>query len=589
MLSHAHPQPWGEEKTLMQNDPLISRTIDNYCIEARIGKGGMATVYRAQQINMDRDVAIKIMSDELAEDPQFVERFEHEARMIANLEHPRILPVHDYGQDGRLCYLVMRLVEGETLWQRLLKGPLPLELMVKYVHQIAEALDYAHGRGVIHRDLKPNNILIDEWDNIYMMDFGLAKMLASSKHLTATGAVLGTPTYMAPEQWRAEPVDARTDVYALGAMTYEMATGRVPFDSDTPFSLMYKHINDAPPSPREFMPELPQGIDNVIMRALNKDPALRYQSAGALAEVLEAAADGEEIPAPPPVVSRSETPTERDTAGPVRPPTTGEMQPPPEGEEAAPSIPVPRGDDVAEKPKRKQQETPSVVRHAPPPVRSMVEWASEKAEHLSIPGFVEPSVEDADAVPLEDLMEQAEASQWKMPRDAQAMQTFDYALFEGERLVGAIHLRGSSDWRLWRRLLIVGFVLSLLGGLVNFGFFSFLGFVCWLYVLIQAFRVWRGRKGHHYIGFTPQRIIVLPLTRYGEPIYDDLASAPWKAIQRLRMTDEYLWLEAVGIERVYVLGWIPRHAWGGLGPQRKWLLASPIAVLLRDKGYVVRH
>ncbi|MBN2305342.1 MAG: serine/threonine protein kinase, partial [Anaerolineae bacterium] len=270
----------------MPSDPLISRTIGNYTIISRLGRGGMATVYRARQVNMQRDVALKVMSDELADDPQFIQRFEREAQFIAKLEHPRILPVHDFGHEDDVIYLVMRLIEGDSLYDRLLEGPLSLATAARYTNQIAEALDYAHMQGVIHRDLKPNNVLLDELDNVYLMDFGLAKLIASSTHLTQTGAVLGTPQYMAPEQWRGEPVDARTDIYALGVILYEMLVGRTPFESDTPYTLMYKHINDAPPPPREVQPDLPETVSEVILKALAKDRNARYSAAGELARAL---------------------------------------------------------------------------------------------------------------------------------------------------------------------------------------------------------------------------------------------------------------------------------------------------------------
>ncbi|HML22633.1 MAG TPA: serine/threonine-protein kinase, partial [Aggregatilinea sp.] len=273
----------------MSTDPLLARTLGNYEIVGRLGRGGMATVYRAHQLNMQRDVAIKVMSVELASNPQFVSRFEQEAHVIAHLEHPRILPVHDYGHDGDYFYIVMRLVEGETLFERLQRGQLSLKEAARFTGQIGEALDYAHSRGIIHRDLKPNNVLIDAWDNTYLMDFGLAKLIASSQQLTASGAVLGTPAYMSPEQWRGGEVDARTDVYALGVMLYEMVLGQPPFDSETPYSLMYKHLNDLPTPPREIMPGLPPAVEACLMKALEKDPPKRYQSAGELARAFRAA------------------------------------------------------------------------------------------------------------------------------------------------------------------------------------------------------------------------------------------------------------------------------------------------------------
>ena len=184
----------------MASDDLINKSFGQYEIKSLLGRGGMATVYLARQKSMDRDVAIKVMAKELADDEQFVARFEHEAQLIAKLQHPHILPVIDFGREGNLIYIVMRLVRGGSLDDRLKGGPLPLNLASRMLTQIASALTFAHEQGIIHRDLKPNNVLLDERDNAYLTDFGIAKMLAGTSKLTATGNILGTPSYMAPEQ-----------------------------------------------------------------------------------------------------------------------------------------------------------------------------------------------------------------------------------------------------------------------------------------------------------------------------------------------------------------------------------------------------
>ncbi len=270
----------------MTSDDLINQRLGNgqYEIRSLLGRGGMATVYLARQASMDRDVAVKIMASELADDEQFVARFEHEAQVIAKLQHPHILPVIDFGREGKYIYIVMQMLGGGTLDDRLRGGPLPLKLASHMLNQIASALSFAHEQGIIHRDLKPNNVLLDERDNAYLTDFGIAKMLAGTTKLTATGNILGTPAYMAPEQWRGESVDARTDIYSLGVMLYEMVLGRLPFEGETPYTLMYKHFNDAPPPPRQMNPNLDPGIEAVILRALAKEADSRFQSADDMAE-----------------------------------------------------------------------------------------------------------------------------------------------------------------------------------------------------------------------------------------------------------------------------------------------------------------
>lgn len=232
----------------MASDDLINQVLGRgqYAIRSVLGRGGMATVYLARQASMDRDVAVKVMAAELADDEQFVARFEHEAQLIARLQHPHILPVIDFGREDKHIYIVMQLVRGGSLDDRLSRGPLPLPLAARMLGQIASALTFAHEQGIVHRDLKPNNVLLDERDNAYLTDFGIAKMLAGTTKLTATGNILGTPAYMAPEQWRGELVDARIDIYSLGIMLYEMVLGQLPFSGDTPYTLMYKHFNDAP-------------------------------------------------------------------------------------------------------------------------------------------------------------------------------------------------------------------------------------------------------------------------------------------------------------------------------------------------------
>ncbi|HEX3051829.1 MAG TPA: serine/threonine protein kinase, partial [Aggregatilineaceae bacterium] len=189
-------------------------------------------------------------------------------------------------------YIVMQLVRGGSLDDRLRKGPLSLNGASRMLSQIASALTFAHEQGIVHRDLKPNNVLLDEKDNAYLTDFGIAKMLAGTSKLTATGNILGTPAYMAPEQWRGEPVDARTDIYSLGVMLYEMVLGRLPFSGETPYTLMYKHFNDAPPPPRELNPNLNPAIEAVILRALSKDKDARFQSGDEMAEAFDNAVRG---------------------------------------------------------------------------------------------------------------------------------------------------------------------------------------------------------------------------------------------------------------------------------------------------------
>ncbi|MBN2471098.1 MAG: protein kinase [Anaerolineae bacterium] len=278
---------------------LDGQVFRSYAILRELGRGGMATVYLARQQSMDRLVAVKVISQVYSQDPAFRARFDQEARTIARLEHPHILPVIEYGEEDFGAFLVMRFVDGGTLEQRLEDGPLRLSAARDMLARIASALDYAHGKGVVHRDLKPANILLDEVDNPYLTDFGIAKLLQSSQQLTRTGAAVGTPAYMAPEQWKGEDVGPYTDQYSLGVVLYQMVTGDLPFKADTTYGFMHKHVYEAPDPPRLVLHDLPPAAEEVILRALEKDPAARYASVLAQSEAFAGALAGGITPPAP--------------------------------------------------------------------------------------------------------------------------------------------------------------------------------------------------------------------------------------------------------------------------------------------------
>lgn len=259
-----------------------------YELQSIIGRGGMALVYRARQINLSRDVAVKIIGGQAVGKADFIARFKREADLIARLEHPHILPIYDYGQEGEFLYLVLRLMEGGSLDRRILGHPLPLTDIDRLIKQIAGALDYAHSHGIVHRDLKPNNILLDNFGNAYLMDFGIAKILSGTQ-MTATSTLMGTPSYMAPEQWKLDAIDHRADIYSLGVILYEMLTGKVPFDAPTPHQLMYAHLHKDIPRPSESLPGLLPSIDKIILKATAKTKEERYNTAGELATALSSA------------------------------------------------------------------------------------------------------------------------------------------------------------------------------------------------------------------------------------------------------------------------------------------------------------
>ena len=264
------------------NAPLMSLpagfALGQYRIVARIGRGGMATVYKAHHTALDRNVAIKVLPDFFAEDEVYRERFQQEARSVARLKHANILNVFDFGQEHGITYLVLELVEGGTLAERLGR-PIELEDVVRTLRPIASALDHAHAQGVLHRDVKPSNILIHRDGTPVLADFGLAKMADSLRSLTATGTVMGTPEYMSPEQGAGEALGPASDRYSLAVVAYEMLTGRVPFQAETPAAVLLLHINKAVPPTRELSGELSGHIEAALRKGLAKSPLDRFDSA----------------------------------------------------------------------------------------------------------------------------------------------------------------------------------------------------------------------------------------------------------------------------------------------------------------------
>jgi hypothetical protein len=271
-------------------DPLIGRMLGPYRVIARIGEGGMAIVYRAYQESLGRYVAVKVLRGELAHDPEFTTRFRREALAAARLSHPNILPVYDAGTAEGLSYIVMDFAEAGSLKDVIAQGPLPPEQAVDLAAQLADALDYAHRQGLVHRDIKPGNILIAQDGRPLISDFGIARAAFDSMRLTRTSALIGTPEYMAPEQAEGQPLDGRADLYALGIVLYEMLTGRVPFSTNTPAATLYKQVHESPPPVRQLNTLVPAWLEQVVDRALAKRPEDRYQQGRDMAAALRRAA-----------------------------------------------------------------------------------------------------------------------------------------------------------------------------------------------------------------------------------------------------------------------------------------------------------
>jgi YVTN family beta-propeller protein len=266
--------------------PAPGTTVAGYQIEALIGRGGMGAVYRAKEEHLAREVALKVIAPELALDARFRERFLRESQIAGSLDHPHVIPIYQAGEEEGILYLAMRYVEGTDLAKLLAKeGALEPRRALALLSQVADALDAAHARGLVHRDVKPSNVLIGSAagkEHCYLGDFGLTKRTGSLSGVSVAGDIVGTLEYVAPEQITGEPVDARTDVYSLGCVLYECLTGQGPFPRATDVALLWAHVHEEPAAPSQVRPELPRGLDPVLARALAKEPARRYSAAGEL-------------------------------------------------------------------------------------------------------------------------------------------------------------------------------------------------------------------------------------------------------------------------------------------------------------------
>ncbi len=274
-------------------EELAGKSLGKYELQERIGRGGMAEVYRAYHATLDRNVAIKILHPFLGDDPEFKGRFETEARNVARLRHPNIVQVYDFEHDPKLdlYYMVMEYIDGPTLRTRLIQLNFeglrfPIPEAIRITRSLTDALAYAHSRGMVHRDIKPGNVMFDSDGRVVLTDFGIARIV-SGPNMTASGSMVGTPAYMSPEQGLGQSGDHRSDIYSLGVVLYQLVTGRTPFDADTPIAIVLKHVNDPLPAPSSIVPDIPEGLERILYKALAKSPDERYQSIGEMAQHLD--------------------------------------------------------------------------------------------------------------------------------------------------------------------------------------------------------------------------------------------------------------------------------------------------------------
>ncbi|HEX3686052.1 MAG TPA: Stk1 family PASTA domain-containing Ser/Thr kinase [Gaiellaceae bacterium] len=274
------------------SDTLIGSVFDGrYRIERKLGAGGMADVYLAEDQELGRRVAIKILNDRHAADDSFIERFRREAKNAAGLSHPNIVSIYDRGEAEGTYYIAMEYLDGRSLKELIVgRGPAPIKTAIDYARQILAAVGFAHKHGIVHRDIKPHNVLVNPEGRLKVTDFGIARSGASQ--MTEVGSIIGTAQYLSPEQARGAPVDQTSDLYSVGVVLYEMLTGQVPFTGDTPLEIAMKHLSEVPKPPSELRPEVPHDLDSVVLRALAKDPSERYQSAEEMDADLARVAEG---------------------------------------------------------------------------------------------------------------------------------------------------------------------------------------------------------------------------------------------------------------------------------------------------------
>lgn len=339
------------------------RQIGRYQIKAEVGRGGMGAVYHAYDPHFERDVAVKVLPRQFLHDPMFRARFEREAKVIAALDHPAVVPVHDFGSDDGQPFLVMRLMSGGTLETRLARGPLTPADTLNILQRIGAALDEAHRRGLVHRDLKPSNILFDQYNHAYLSDFGMVRLAENQEGtLTGSNASVGTPGYMSPEQIQGQEVDTRSDIYALGILLFEMLTGRRPFEADTPAMVIVKQMTQPPPRLYDVRPDLPPVYDLVIERVLSREREQRPATAGEVIRLFDSAVKATLHPAEP---------------GPVLLPAPKQMiELPPPAKPAVPLLP---------KPARKRERPDEVVEVIACPMCNELVGVYEHSEQVTCP------------------------------------------------------------------------------------------------------------------------------------------------------------------------------------------------------------